>query len=899
MKTTLCKAHGLIGLLFMLGLTAPALAVVQVYEFPEKIPGIKKGSRWKMEVDGTPVRVLQLYTMGTNRAHGEGLDNSGPGAVALFSFEGTVSVTLTADEPITSYDIRPKSLGITGAVDGNRLTFTLERPGHCGVEINEDFSKPLFIYTNPLEVDKPDPDDPHVTFFEKGTVHEIGDMKLAGLENHTVYLEGGAVVLGNLTVRGSDYRVRGHGLLYSGPDSTRGPTILNVGRSSNAVFRDFTTITHWDGNYGCSVWNSDSVSFTNWRMLNTAKDGLNPMGTQNMTVDSCFLFGDDDASAIKTSKYTTQDAAFITFRNSQIWNNSIEIGYETHGGDIHDITYKNLDIIHVRVKGEVHNNYPLNEMSIHVNDNGTVYNVSYEDIRIESSLSNRFFEFRIIYAPYAAYPKNGAAEYRGHVRDVYLKNIRVIDGDNFPVSKIGGWDAGHLVENVGIEGLFIYGREILDTAAGKIKINDHTRNIGIIPLGRGDVAPDAPKDLTIGEVSGVRATLSWIDNSDNEWGFTIERKRGSGEYGEVGTVNFNSTSFVDTTCRPSTAYTYRVRSSNRAGFSDGGATATVTTPDPTGIGPAAPAAFTAQALNSTAIQLIWEAPSGDPDGYVIKRKVSSESRYAFVDSLDATTTAYNDGGLSAETAYDYRIVAFNHNGISPKARAAATTPAAPASATVVDEIPNDSLWFASENFETFTDKTPGAGTGYDTLRARRTTNMRGAITWAFAFVNDFEILFYHMRSLDNVKVYGSGDGREWYEIACGQQRSKTDKDGWFQSVFTPMSDAIADTIHFLRLEVGRNTANWNPQLSRVTISYGIDQHVGALPASALAGGGAAFVHQSYHCRMRFSQELPITVYTLSGRIVANERTREFDYGAFPAGTYILRSPAAKVRFVKR
>ncbi|MBD3421989.1 MAG: hypothetical protein GF398_17900 [Chitinivibrionales bacterium] len=796
-------------------------AEVAPYDFPAVIPGISQSSRWQMSVDGTPIRVMQLYTMGTNRAHGTGKDNSGPGAVAIFSMEGPVTVRLTADETISSYDIRPKSLGIEGTVDGNTLSFTLDRPGHCGVEINGNFSKPLFIYANPLETGKPDPTDPNVTFFEKGMVHEIGDMKLTGLENHTVYLEGGAVVLGNLTVGGSNYEVRGHGLLYSGPDSTRGPTILTVGRSKNARIRDFTTIMHWDGSFGCSVWNSDTVMFTNWRILNTAKDGLNPIGTQHMIVDSCFLFGDDDASAIKTNQYSRQDAAFITIKNSQIWNNSIEIGYETHGGDIHDIHYENLDIIHVRVKDEVHSNYPLNEMSIHVNDIGTVYNVRYEDIRIESSLSNRFFEFRIIYAGYAAYPKNGGDAWRGHIRDVYLKNIQVIDGDNFPISKIGGWDDEHLVQNLGIEGLFIYGQQILDTAAGKITINQHTRNVGLIPLGRGNEVPAAPKNLQVDEVSGISVALSWTDNSDNEWGFTIERKSADGSFEKVGTVNFQVQHFIDSSAHPSTSYTYRVRSSNRAGFCSGGATVQVTTDAPTGIGPDGPTSFTIDTINSIMVQLSWSSTAENVTGFVLKRRKSGDQLFTLLDTLAADSRTFGDAGLMPHTSYDYRLYAFNHNGQSANVDATITTPPLPQQTTLIDEMADQSHWFESVNWETFESRDSDGKMEGDSLRARRKENVTGTITWACEYICDFEVVFYHQRNLDNTQLLGSTDNRNWYEIACDIQQTQSPVDNsWYKSVFAPVADSLKQKTHFLKLEVGANSAFWNPQLSQVSVTYG-------------------------------------------------------------------------------
>jgi fibronectin type 3 domain-containing protein len=885
---------------------SPGLAAVQTYDFPTRIPGISASTRWSMTVDGTPIRVMQLYTMGTNTYPSPDKDNSGPGAVAMFAMEGPVTVKLTTDETITSYDIRPRSLGIEATVSGNTLTFTLKKPGHCGVEINKNFAKPLFIFSNPPETNKPDPKDPNVTFFEKGNVHDIGAMKLTGLKNHTVYLEGGAVLLGNLNVGGKDYTVRGHGVLYSGPDSTNGSSIFVIGRSTNVTIRDFTTITHRDGNYGSTVYNSDTVSFTNWRMLNTAKDGLNPMGTQNMLVDSCFIFGDDDASAIKTSRYTTQDAAFITFQNSQIWNNSIEIGYETHGGDIHDITYKNLDIIHVRQKSE-HPNYPLNEMSIHVNDIGTVYNVLYEDIRIESSLSNRFFEFRIIYVPYAAYPKNSGSEWRGHIRDVYLENIRVIDSERFPKSVIGGWDADHLVENLGIEGLFVNGRQILDATAGKVEINEYTHNVGFIPLGRGDKVPAAPTGLSVVGTTSTSVSLSWTDASDNEWGFTIERSEGNSTFEVIDAVNYNATTFTDNNSLPSSKYTYRVRSSNRSGFSTQGSTVVVTTPAPTGAGPAAVTALSATAPFSISARLTWSHDKVDLVGFIVKRSKSGSQSWVVLDTLGRDETVYTDVPLIPGTGYQYRLIAFNHNGQAAPVSTTVTTPQSPALTTITDSMADKSYWFESANWETFSSANAANMEG-DVDRARRVENVLGTITYAFANISDFEVVLYHQRTLQESCMRGSSNYRDWYGIACDIVKTQSTVDNtWYKSVLTPMTDSIHAGTHFLRLEVGVNSANWNPQLSQVTLTYGGAQAVGSQPVGArpiAPHATLALAWQDASLQIRHGSGFStLRLFDLQGRVVWQRQldgqagVQTIERALFPAGSRLIEANSVQGRTV--
>ena len=65
-----------------------------------------------------------------------------------------------------------------------------------------------------------------------------------------------------------------------------------------------------------------------------------------------------------------------------------------------------------------------------------------------------------------------------------------------------------------------------------------------------------------------KVDLVWIDGSDNEDGFKIERKEGVGIYSEIGTTLTNATSYSDTTISTGKTYYYRVRAYNSYGNSD-------------------------------------------------------------------------------------------------------------------------------------------------------------------------------------------------------------------------------------------------------------------------------------------------------------------------------------------
>ncbi|MHC1729221.1 MAG: Ser-Thr-rich GPI-anchored membrane family protein [Syntrophobacteraceae bacterium] len=80
--------------------------------------------------------------------------------------------------------------------------------------------------------------------------------------------------------------------------------------------------------------------------------------------------------------------------------------------------------------------------------------------------------------------------------------------------------------------------------------------------------PMAPSRLTALAMSATQIDLTWKDNSNNESGFSIERKKGTaGTYALVGEVGPNVTAFSDGGLDPETRYFYRVRAYESSGVS--------------------------------------------------------------------------------------------------------------------------------------------------------------------------------------------------------------------------------------------------------------------------------------------------------------------------------------------
>jgi len=90
--------------------------------------------------------------------------------------------------------------------------------------------------------------------------------------------------------------------------------------------------------------------------------------------------------------------------------------------------------------------------------------------------------------------------------------------------------------------------------------------------------PAAPTTLSATAVSSAQINLAWVDNSNNETGFRIERSADGGvTFTQLATTAANTSSFANTALPASTLFHYRVRAFNNFTNSAFSATANATT----------------------------------------------------------------------------------------------------------------------------------------------------------------------------------------------------------------------------------------------------------------------------------------------------------------------------------
>ena len=173
----------------------------------------------------------------------------------------------------------------------------------------------------------------------------------------------------------------------------------------------------------------------------------------------------------------------------------------------------------------------------------------------------------------------------------------------------------------------------------------------------------------------LQATLTWVDNSTDETGFTLERSLNGGTFTPLAPIGPNVTQVVDTTVvRAATAntYTYRLKAIKAiAGqpLLESAYTATqcITFAALPASPPAAPSGFTVSqntASPTNTLSMTWDDVTGEANYEVVGRKAVGNRAFIKLATLPADQTNYDWTGLSAHTSYCGRVRAVNLKGAS-------------------------------------------------------------------------------------------------------------------------------------------------------------------------------------------------------------------------------------------
>lgn len=379
-------------------------------------------------------------------------------SMSYFDFSGEVEVSVTFNHgTIQTARVRPLSYEITPSIDGNTMTFKLNRPRNLSVEVNGDIFHNLHLFANPIDENKPKKlKDRNLIYFGPG-IHQLPGDTLNVPSGKTVYVAGGAIVKGCIrAINAENVKIMGRGEVH--PEGRgAGISIIN---SKNVLVEGVITTQ-------CPTGGSDSITIRNVKAISSYGwgDGMNVFASNNVLFDGVFCRNSDDCTTVYGTRMGfTGGCKNITMQNSTLWADvahPIFIGI--HGNTenpeiLENLNYVNIDILDHKEKQLDYQGC----LAINAGDNNLIRNVRFENIRIEDFRQGQLVNLRIFFnEKYCKAPGRG-------IENILFKDISYT-GENSEVSMISGYDQSRKVKNIRFENLKINGEVIHDDMPNKPK----------------------------------------------------------------------------------------------------------------------------------------------------------------------------------------------------------------------------------------------------------------------------------------------------------------------------------------------------------------------------------------------------------------------------------------------
>lgn len=404
--------------------------------------------------------------------------------VSMFDFEGKVHVEIKVnDATVSSAKVSPLIYGIEPKVENNTISFDLEYSDNYVIEYNEDYKTAIHLFANPLEEEpitkQMAATDDSIVYIGPG-VYKSDAIPVAS--NTTIYLAGGAYVYGQIRTEGlENVKIKGRGIISGSIFNRRSESEYTIPieiRSTKNVLIEGITILDPAG-WTIALHKSEDIVLDNVKIITARQngDGISVQSCKNVSVKGGFVRCWDDALVVKNVERGT--TSNVTFDGVNVWTDlaqSMEVGYETNGPTMDQITFKNITVIH---------NFHKAAISLHNCDDAHITNVKYENITIEDGQmlgdvqddgDNDFLiDFTIAYN--VDWTQSGGD--RGSVDGITIDNVKIYELNDSIVSRINGESANSSINNVKINGLEIEGKQIKNEEELKLLKNDYTSNIVI------------------------------------------------------------------------------------------------------------------------------------------------------------------------------------------------------------------------------------------------------------------------------------------------------------------------------------------------------------------------------------------------------------------------------------
>lgn len=402
--------------------------------------------------------------------------------VVMFDFEGQVHMSVAIDNlEIQSASLSPKVYGVATEVKDNTVTFDLNYSGNYVLTLNNDSTQVIHIFANPLEenpISKEDADkDDSITYIGPGVYKADA---IPTKSNSTIYLAGGAYVYGQIRMEGlENVTIRGRGIISGEIYQRRSASEYTIPveiRSSNNIHMEGITFLDPAG-WTIALYKSKDVELNNIKIVSARQnsDGISVQSCENVLVKGGFVRSWDDSLVVKNvDRGSTKN---VHFDGVVVWTDlaqSMEVGYETYGPTMDEITFENITVLH---------NFHKAAISLHNSDDANITNVTYKNITIEDGsmlgdnqndgLNDFLVDFTIAYN--IEWTKSEGV--RGTVDGITIDNIKIYSLKDSIVSRIQGESEESKIKNVQISNIEIAKNTVKDKKALNILENSYVENV--------------------------------------------------------------------------------------------------------------------------------------------------------------------------------------------------------------------------------------------------------------------------------------------------------------------------------------------------------------------------------------------------------------------------------------
>lgn len=428
-------------------------------------------------------------------------------SMAYFDFTGVVEVRVESCKYIYQVDIRPISEQVKPEFTTHEISFILSKPMNLSIEINKERFHNLHLFAGrPIEdIPEMNPDRMLVlegnlerycgyyqegieeklaelpegrTLYIKPGIHYLEEGSLRIPSNTQVFMEGGAIIVGNFICRNvHNVRIFGRGILYlANFERYSGKCGFQLDYSNNIIIENCMIVNppHYSialgGCRNITIRDVKSFSCEGW------SDGIDMMSCENVLVEGGFLRTSDDCIAIYGHRWNYYgDTKDVRIKDVILWADVAHpICIGTHGqsdkeGNIlENLYFENIDILE-------HHEYQagyLGCMAINVGDKNLARNIEFSNIRVAPFEHGKLIDFQVKWNPdYNPCAGKG-------IQNILLKNI-FYNGSGEETSVIEGFNQEGIVQDIHIENLVRNGIRSTTFEEGNIRVGKYTKNITI------------------------------------------------------------------------------------------------------------------------------------------------------------------------------------------------------------------------------------------------------------------------------------------------------------------------------------------------------------------------------------------------------------------------------------